>query len=160
MRAADRVAAVVATGFGAGYAPVAPGTFGSLPGLLLAWGLFRGGGAWAVVAGLVAVTAAGAWAADRFAAPGEERDPRVVVVDEIAGQMTALLFIVPTPGSLLAAFVTFRALDVLKPFPARHLEALSGGSGIMADDLAAGMYANLLLQGALYLWAPAWRAAG
>ncbi len=159
MRAADRVAAAVATGFGAGYAPFAPGSLGSLPGLLLAWGLFRGGGAWAVVAGLVVVTAAGAWAADRFAAARGERDPQVVVVDEIAGQMTALLFLVPTPGSLLAAFVAFRALDVLKPFPARRLEALAGGSGIMADDLAAGVYANLLLQAAVCL-GPAWRAAG
>jgi len=148
VRTADRIAALLATGAGTGCAPFAPGTFGSLPGLLLAWGCYRAAGPWAVLLGLVLVTAAGAWAAARYAAPLAERDPRSVVVDEIAGQMMALVFLVPTPAMLLASFLLFRLLDVLKPFPARQLESLPGASGIMADDLAAGAYANLLLQAA------------
>ena len=84
-----------------------------------------------------------------------EKDPGRVVVDEIAGQMVALLFVRPTALVLLAAFLLFRVLDVLKPWPARRLEDLPGGSGIMADDLMAGLYANLILHG-LALWRPDW----
>jgi len=78
-----------------------------------------------------------------------------VVVDEIAGQMVALLFLPFTARVLLAAFLIFRVLDVLKPWPARRLEDVSGGSGIMADDLMVGLYANLALHG-FALWHPAW----
>ncbi len=151
-------ALLIATGLGLGYAPWVPGTVGSIPGLLAGWSLYRVGGSWAVAAGLFTVTAAGVWAADRTAARLGERDPGVVVVDEIAGQMMTLLFVRPSVTTLAAGFVLFRVLDILKPFPARRLESLPGGSGIMADDLAAGIYANVLLQAAL-LVGPAWAAA-
>jgi phosphatidylglycerophosphatase A len=73
-----------------------------------------------------------------------------VVVDEIAGQILALAFLPLTPRVLVLGFVLFRILDIGKPFPARRLESLPGGSGIMADDLMVGLYANVLLQGAAY----------
>jgi phosphatidylglycerophosphatase A len=97
----------------------------------------------------------GLWAAGRAEALFGEKDPGRVVIDEIAGQMVALLFIRPTALVLLAAFFLFRVMDVLKPWPARRLEDLPGGSGIMADDLMAGLYANLILHG-LALWRPDW----
>jgi phosphatidylglycerophosphatase A len=102
------------------------------------------------VAGLCAVAAAGTWAAGRAETILAKHDPGAVVVDEIAGQILTLAFVPMTPRTLLLGFVLFRALDILKPFPARRLESLPGGSGIMADDLMAGIYANLLLQGAAY----------
>ena len=152
---ADRLAMVLATGFGAGYGPIAPGTWGSLPGLAFAWGLDRSAGRWAVLGGASFFALAGVWAAGRAELLLGEKDPGCVVVDEIAGQMVALLFLETTAEVLLGAFLIFRVLDVLKPWPARRLEALPGGSGIMADDLTVGLYANLILHG-LALWYPAW----
>ena len=145
----DRAALLLATGLGAGWAPLVPGTFGSVLGVAAAWTLSLGGPV-ATVAGLCAVTAAGTWAAGRAEAILAKRDPGAVVVDEIAGQILTLAFVPATPRAILLGFVLFRALDILKPFPARRLESLPGGSGIMADDLMAGLYANLLLQGAAY----------
>jgi phosphatidylglycerophosphatase A len=143
----------LATGFGAGLAPIAPGTFGSLPGLLLAWGLVELGGQMALAAGIVVVAVVGTWAAHGLSARLGLKDPGVIVVDEIAGQMLTLLGIALSGPVLAAGFVLFRAMDVLKPPPARQLEALPGGYGIMADDLAAGVYANLALRAAL-AWLP------
>jgi len=146
---------LLATGFGAGYGPIAPGTWGSVPGLAFVWGLDRLGGHWAVLGGASFFAVAGVWAAGRAEALLGEKDPGRVVVDEIAGQMVALVFLPVTARVLFVAFLLFRALDVLKPWPAHRLEDLSGGSGIMADDLMVGLYANLILRG-LVLWRPVW----
>jgi len=143
----------LACGFGIGLAPIAPGTFGSLPGLLLAWALVRLGGQVALAAGIVVVAVAGTWSAHALSTRLGLKDPGVIVVDEIAGQMLTLLGIGMTGSVLAAGFVLFRAFDVLKPPPARQLEALPGGFGIMADDLAAGVYANIALRVALS-WLP------
>ena len=151
----DRLAMFVATGFGSGYGPIAPGTWGSLPGLAIAWGLDRSGGRWAVLGGALVVALAGIWAAGRAEALLGEKDPGPVVVDEIAGQMVTLLMIPATPRVLIVGFLLFRVLDVWKPWPAHRLESLPGGSGIMADDLMVGLYGNVLLHG-LALWRPGW----
>ena len=133
----------MATGLGLGYFPVAPGTVGSLAALPLVWALFRVGGSPLVLAGLVLVTAAGlAWAGVAARGFGKP-DPGAIVVDEIAGQMLSLLFLVPTAGALGVGFLLFRLFDIWKPWPCRRLESLPGGSGIMADDLMAGIYANI-----------------
>jgi phosphatidylglycerophosphatase A len=149
-RAGGRLGVLVATFFGVGWAPVVPGTFGSLPGLALAWGLTAAAGPWAVVAGLVVVVAVGTWAADAAARHLGQSDPGPVVIDEVAGQMLTLLFVPPTWQALTLGFLLFRVLDILKPFPAGALERLPGGVGIMADDLAAAIYGNLLLQAAVH----------
>jgi phosphatidylglycerophosphatase A len=146
----DRVALAVATGLGVGYAPVVPGTFGSLPGVAAAWLLWTFGGSAATTAGLLLVVPVGVWAATRAEAHFGRIDPGAVVIDEVAGQILTLAFLPLTPRVLLAGFLLFRVLDILKPFPARRLESLPGGSGIMADDLAAGIYGNILLQGAVH----------
>jgi phosphatidylglycerophosphatase A len=140
----------IATAFGIGRAPLFPGTWGSLPGVALAWGLSVAGGPWAVVAAIVVVTAVGTWAADGAARHFRHPDPSPVVVDEIAGQMLSLAFVPPTWRVLVAGFFFFRIFDILKPFPAGALERLPGGAGIMADDLAAAIYANLVLQAAIH----------
>jgi phosphatidylglycerophosphatase A len=143
----------LACGFGIGLAPIAPGTFGSLPGLLLAWLLVRFGGQAALAVGIAVVTVAGTWSAHALSDRLGLKDPGVIVVDEIAGQMLTLLGIALSGSTLAAGFVLFRVFDVLKPPPARQMEALPGGFGIMADDLAAGVFANLALRAAL-AWLP------
>ena len=142
----DRLAMVLATGFGAGYGPIAPGTWGSLPGLAIAWAFGRTGPAWGVPCAAIVVAALGVWAAGRAASILGESDPGRVVVDEIAGQLVTVSFLPGTLPLLAAGFVLFRILDVWKPWPADRLEELPGGAGIMADDLAAGVYGNLILQ--------------
>src|SRR5262249_46176887 len=145
---------LLATGLGSGYAPWIPGTFGSALGLLVAFTLAFGGPA-ATAGGLAVLTALGVWAAGLAEKVLGTQDPGAVVVDEIAGQILTLAFLPQTPRVVIAGFVLFRILDVAKPFPARRLESLPGGSGIMADDLVAGLYANLLLQGLAY-FLPGW----
>jgi len=103
---------------------------------------------------------AGIWAASRAERILQRKDASVVVVDEVAGQMIALLsgpFWLPTWWSVLTAFILFRAFDIWKPYPIRRLEALESGLGIMADDLLAGVYAlivnSLLIAGYLLMFA-------
>jgi len=133
----------IAIGLGLGLAPIAPGTVGSLGGLLLVGLLWPLGGTWAVAAGTVAVVVIGLWSAGAGVARYGP-DPGPVVIDEVAGQMLALLFLAPGPTALAVGFVLFRLFDVWKPWPVRRAEKLPGASGIMADDLLAGIYANLV----------------
>ena len=150
-RLASRAAFAVATGFGAGYSPVAPGTAGSLVGLLLFWPLV--GRPWAqVLTATVLVVMVGTAAGDHVARRLGRKDPGLVVVDEVAGQWVSLLFLPTGLGITAAAFFLFRLMDVLKPWPARDLERLPGGLGIMADDVMAGIYANLLVRAGLTVW--------
>ena len=151
--------------FGVGYFPIAPGTLGALVGVGLyvtvwSWlyGLLKAN---AIRGGLnllylftplmaamllltVVVTIVGVWAATRAEKALQRKDPSIVVIDEVAGQMIALLsgpFWFPTWWSLLSAFILFRIFDIWKPYPIRRLEALESGLGIMADDVLAGIYA-------------------
>lgn len=147
----DALSQWVATGLGSGYAPFAPGTAGSLVGLLLFLPLSRL--AWpAQLLAVVAVTLVGALAAGRLARRLGIEDPGLVVVDEVAGQWLTLVALPLTPVTGLLGFLLFRLMDIVKPWPARGLERLPGGWGIMADDIAAGIYAQLALRVALALW--------
>jgi phosphatidylglycerophosphatase A len=139
-----RLRLLVATGGGLGRAGLAPGTVASAAALLLVLLLWEIGGAWALALGTAGAILAGAWSASAAEEHFARKDPPAVVADEIAGQMASLLFFPPTAANLLVGFALFRVLDILKPFPARRLEALPGAAGIMADDLVAAGYANLL----------------
>ncbi|HEX6739269.1 MAG TPA: phosphatidylglycerophosphatase A [Vicinamibacteria bacterium] len=141
----DTLATVVATGLGSGYSPIAPGTAGSAVGLALLW-LMRGLSPLALAAAIVAVSAVGVAAATRVARRVGLEDPGLVVIDEVAGMWVTLWLLPFTPLLALLGFVAFRVMDVWKPWPARSLEHLPRGWGIMADDLMAGVYANLLLR--------------
>ena len=147
----DRLARVVATAFGSGYSPFAPGTAGSAVGLLLFLPLAEVG--WPVqLAATAALTVIGALAAGRVARLVGLEDPGLVVVDEVAGQWITFLALPFTPVIALAGFLLFRVMDIVKPWPARDLEHLPGGWGIMADDVAAGIYAHLALRAGLAVW--------
>ncbi len=139
-----RVPLAVATGLGVGYAPLAPGTCGSVLGLLLWVALPSRPIAQAVA--VVAVFGAGVWSAGLAEQHFRGTDPGPVVIDEVMG-MLVTLFLNPVgwAGAFLA-FVLFRAFDVVKPYPANRLERLHGGLGIMADDFMAAVYANLTLR--------------
>jgi len=139
-----RLPLAVATVFGVGYAPVAPGTFGSAAGLVLWWLLPSNA---AVQAAAIAILfVAGSWSGSIAERHFGRADPGQVVIDEVMG-MLITLFMNPVgwKGAALAFFL-FRAMDVVKPYPARKLEQLHGGIGVMADDAMAAIYANLILR--------------
>ena len=152
VRAIDFAARVVATAFGSGYSPFAPGTAGSAVGVLLFWPLAASAWPWQLGA-CVVVFFVGVAAAGRVARSLGLEDPGLVVVDEVAGQWITLLGLPFTPAVAVAGFLLFRIMDVVKPWPARDLERLHGGWGIMADDIAAGVMAHLALRAGLALWA-------
>ncbi len=141
-----RVARVLATWFGCGLSPVAPGTVGTL-GALPLWFVIRGGGAWAVLAAAVVVTAAGVWASSVVARVSGLKDPQIVVIDEVAGVLFALAGAPTTTSGIVSAVVLFRVFDMTKPFPARRAEKLPGGWGIVVDDVVAGVQAALVVRG-------------
>ena len=145
-----RLGLAVATVFGLGYAPVAPGTFGSAAGLLLWWLLpasnaVRGGA-------ILVLFAIGSWGGNIAEHHFGRTDPGQVVIDEVMG-MLITLFLNPVGWlGAIAGFFLFRLFDVIKPYPANRLEQLHGGVGVMADDGMAAVYANLALRLGLYLF--------
>ena len=144
----NRFALLLATWFGCGYSPKAPGTAGSLAAALIGFLLSRYAGfAWWHYLLLAAVFFAPAvWSAGVAARAVGVEDPHIVVVDEVLGQWVALAGArTLTPVALLAGFALFRLFDIWKPWPVRQLESLPGGWGINADDLMAGVYAGLVL---------------
>jgi len=144
-----RVALACATTFGVGYAPFAPGTFGSAAGLILWWMLPGSAGVQAAV--IVAIFIVGSWSGTIAERHFGTSDPSAVVIDEVMG-MLITLFLNPVGWlGALGAFLLFRLFDVVKPYPANRLERLPGGVGIMADDAMAALYANLVLRAALAL---------
>jgi phosphatidylglycerophosphatase A len=98
------------------------------------------------------VTLVGAWASGRAEEISGIIDPSFVVIDEVAGQLITLFLLPFSWKVLVAGFVLFRLFDVIKPFPARRLEKMHGGWGIMMDDVLVGVYANILLHLAVFLW--------
>jgi phosphatidylglycerophosphatase A len=165
------LANIIATGLYSGYIPWASGTFGTLVGLLLYLipgteqpivlvimvfaGFFIGTWASARVAAIVGhrLTQSAQLAKEVFQ-PGkhETADPSIVVIDEIVGIWITLLFLPKTLPVMIIGFFAFRAYDILKPQPARALERIPNGWGIMLDDVIAGVYANITTQLVWWLW--------
>jgi len=140
----------VATFFGAGWLRPAPGTWGSLATVLL-WWLLGSHLPPAVRVPIILLLIAGVVAVGIPAATLEERgcgrkDPNHVVIDEVAGQLVALIACPLVWQALLAGFILFRGFDIVKPPPVRSLERLPEGTGIVVDDLGAGLYALIALQ--------------
>jgi phosphatidylglycerophosphatase A len=142
------VGLAVATVFGVGYAPIAPGTFGSAVGLLVWWLLPAAPSAQAIA--IILMFAAGSWGAHVAERHFGRTDPGQVVIDEVMG-MLITLFLNPVGwGGAIGGFLLFRVFDVIKPYPANRLEQIHGGVGVMADDAMAAVYANLALRLVLY----------
>ncbi|MFQ5988435.1 MAG: phosphatidylglycerophosphatase A [Candidatus Methylomirabilales bacterium] len=140
---AHRLVVAIATGAYVGYLPPAPGTLGSLLGLILLWPLKPGIAQVLVTLFLIGM---GIVVADHAARVMGGQDPPAIVIDEIAGIAVAILLVPPQFQERVIAFVLFRLFDVIKLFPARQAERLPGGIGIVGDDLIAGLYANLVLR--------------
>ncbi len=152
-----RLALAIATAAGAGYAPFASGTVGSLVGLIL-WFPLRGSSA-AQAAAIIALFLLGVWSGSAAERHFGRTDPPQVVVDEVVGMLITLLLNPVGWAGALAAFLMFRVADIIKPYPADRLERLHGGLGVMADDAMAAVYANLVLRACLWLWY-LWQASG
>jgi len=168
----DYVALAIAT-CGVGYFPIAPGTMGSLVGVLIfvklqpavfefyqayfwhrggdddAWRLFGLSLFWTSVLMIlvIALTMIGIWAASRAERLFGKKDPKQVVIDEVVGQLVTFVFVFHSIGliGVIIGFVLFRAFDIIKPYPIRRVEALQGGLGIVGDDIVAGLYAGTVL---------------
>lgn len=146
IRAARALAVAVGTGLGAGFAPIAPGTVGSAVGVVCHLPL-AGAGPLASAAAIVPLFLAGIWAARVCGEIFGAHDHRRIVIDEIVGQLIALAGIPARGGWLLAGFLLFRAFDIVKPPPAGRIDRRWGTPlGVMADDVVAGLYANLALR--------------
>jgi len=139
----------LASAGGLGYIPVASGTWGTLAGIplffafahLATWSL------WAYWTGLATVTLASCALAARAEVLLGEHDSHIIVIDEVVGYLAATIFLPPTWGNIVLAFFVFRALDIIKPWPAGWIDRrLSGGPGVVLDDVAAGIYTNLCVR--------------
>ena len=144
----ERISLFLATGCYIGMIPGAPGTYASLATTLAYYLIYR------IyfrilpelhLSVICLITAAGIITSARTSRSLGQEDPHVVVIDEVAGQLTALLFLPISFFNLVAGTFLFRLFDIWKPYPIRRLEPLKNGEGIMADDLLAGVYANIVL---------------
>lgn len=143
------VARIIASGFGSGFAPLAPGTVGSLAALCLG-ALMLQGGSWFLPVAIVLATVAGLWA---IGPAGGSDDPGWVTIDEFAGQWIALLPLAsPSPLGLTVAFLLFRLFDITKPGPIGWADRQHGAVGVMADDLIAGGTAAAVIFGVQQAW--------
>jgi phosphatidylglycerophosphatase A len=137
---------LVATGFGFGYSPIAPGTVGALVGIpLVVAGSWLPAPYWQLP-GLVLLFFVAVWTAAKSIEFFGTKDPKPCVIDEIVSLPITFVGTPLDPVTLAVGFVLNRVLDIIKPPPARQFERLPGGWGIVADDVASGIYANLLLQ--------------
>jgi len=152
---ASRGSWLVATFFGVGYLRPGPGTYASAITILLWWGASHFvAHQWLVPVEILAalgITLLGIPPSTVVARESGRTDPGFVVIDEVAGQMISLIAVPLDWKYLLASFILFRGFDIAKPFPLRRLERLPGGTGIMMDDVGAGVYALALLQLWLHL---------
>ena len=144
-------AALLATWFGSGLLPVAPGSWASLAALPCAALLVWLGGALLLLAAGAALFVIGMWAADAYMNAVQVHDPPAIVIDEVVGQWVTLALLPLDPLVYALGFVLFRVVDVLKPWPANFIDrAVTGGFGVMLDDIVAGVYAG----GAVWLIVP------
>lgn len=142
-------ATIVATFFGVGHLKPGPGTWGSLVTVLL-WALASSripaqDRAWATVLAALVITLVGIPAATKVSRASGVKDPQFVVIDEVAGQLIALIAVPLAWKTFLVGFILFRVFDMWKPFPIGQLERLPEGTGIVVDDLGAGVYALVLM---------------
>lgn len=147
-----KIILLLATGLGSGYSPVAPGTFGSLVGLLLYVPLSY------LTLPLYLVTVLtfiilSAWVSTAAEALLQAKDCQKIVIDEVAGILVTMALVPYSWKAAILGFVLFRIFDIVKPYPARLIQdKVTGGWGVVGDDVMAGIYANIVLQVILKFW--------
>ena len=146
MNFSDKAVVFVATGFGTGYIPLIPGTFGTLPGLPLCFVLAQLPVALAT-GSVICIIALAMWLSGAAEKSLGQKDPGKIVIDEIAGLAVALLGLPFDAFHVVGGFIAFRIFDAWKPYPLKKLEKrFSGGVGVVIDDVGAGIYANILIR--------------
>jgi phosphatidylglycerophosphatase A len=150
-----RLALFISTFGYVGYAPFAPGTFGSAAGLAVFYAVRSSGSTVVEAAVIVALFAIGIWAGTVAEHHFGGIDPGPIVLDEVVGMLITLFLLPVNTTGAIVGFVVFRILDVIKPFPSARFEKLPGGLGVMADDGMAALYGNLLMRGLMAI-APGW----
>lgn len=150
-----RLALFISTFGYLGYAPVAPGTFGSAAGLAVFYVVRSADSVAAELAAIAVLFALGVWAGTVAERHFGGIDPGPVVLDEVVGMLITLCLLPVNGVGAFVGFLLFRILDVLKPFPSARFEKLPGGLGVMADDGMAAIYGNLAMRGMIAL-APGW----
>ena len=150
-----RLGVFIATCAHIGYAPFAPGTFGSAVGLVVYYLVRRQASTSVELATIGVVLVIGLWSANEAEHHFGGIDPGPVVIDEVVGMLLTLALHPVNVLGAITGFVIFRVLDVVKPWPARRLEHLPGGFGVVLDDAMAGIYGNLLMWGLIWLL-PTW----
>ena len=139
---------ILATWFGSGLLPKAPGTWGSLAALPFAWAIQVSLGNTALIAATIAIFIIGVWASNVTAAKMESQDPGQIVIDEVCGQWMVLCVVPPDLFYYFLGFILFRFADIKKPWPVSWADQnIKGGLGIMVDDVLAGVYAGAVLYG-------------
>jgi phosphatidylglycerophosphatase A len=138
-----------------GYAPIAPGTFGSAAGVVMFYAVRATGSDAVELATIAVLFAVGIWAGTEAEHHFGGLDPGPAVIDEVVGMLITLALLPVSGWGVFAGFLIFRVLDVIKPWPAGRFERLPGGLGVMADDGMAALYGNLIMQALLWA-APAW----
>jgi phosphatidylglycerophosphatase A len=141
----NRVAMLLATAGYVGFFPIAPGTAGSVAGLVVYAAIRSAHDTTLEIAAIAATLVAGIWSAG-VVERTLGKDPGPVVIDEVLGMLITLALLNASIAGAFVGLFVFRVFDVLKPFPAGRLEHLHGGAGIMLDDAMAGIYANLVLR--------------
>lgn len=140
------LAKLLATWFGTGLLPKAPGSWGSLAALPIAWVIAHTYGAVWVAIAAITVFIIGCWAAGAFARQTSSQDPQSAVIDEVAGQLLTVSVVPVSLPALIAGFFLFRFFDIVKPWPVSWADrAIHGGFGIMFDDILAAIYAGAAL---------------
>ena len=151
-----QVAVFLATCGYVGYAPVAPGTFGSAAGLAI-FALVRASGSiYVELAVIVVLFAIGVWSGTEAEHHFGGTDPGPIVLDEVVGMLITLALLPVNAMGAFVGFIVFRALDVVKPWPSGRFERLHGGLGIMADDGMAAVYGDVMMRIALAVAPAGW----
>lgn len=144
-------AVLLATVFGIGWLPKAPGTWGSLAALLVGWWIVSHGGQWMLAAAAGAAFVIGIWACAGYARATGTHDAGACVIDEVVGQWLVLLVTPLDPLFYLGAFLLFRLFDILKPWPTGWADrTIKGGLGVMLDDVLAGLQGAAVMAAAVY----------
>lgn len=135
---------LIGSGFYTGYVPFAPGTFGSIAALAVY--LIPGfENPWIIIPAILIVSLIGIPIASKFEKVYDKQDPRYCTIDEVAGMWISLILVPKRVLPVLFAFIVWRLMDIVKPYPARKLEELPGGLGVMMDDIAAAIYSLIFV---------------
>lgn len=152
----QRLALFIATCGYIGYAPIAPGTFGSAAGLAVFFAVRASGSVAVELLVIVALFAVGIWSGTVAERHFGGVDPGPIVLDEVVGMLITLALLPVNGAGALVGFLVFRLLDVVKPWPSARFEKLHGGLGVMADDGMAAIYGNLVMRGLIAVAPPGW----